>query len=118
MTRTPPFKHYTKWSEAKFFSFIRSALRKASTRWPPKNEAKIKARRKYKGDNPRQKWEYRCSVCHEWFADKEVEVHHKTEVGSLTCYADIPGFVERLFCGVDGFAVICKEDHLKETHKN
>ena len=113
---TPPFPPFPKWTQARFFSFIRSALRSASQRWPPKQEAKKLARRPYTGDNPRMKWEYLCASCGGWFADKECELNHIISVGTLTRFEDLPGFVERLFCGVDGFEVLCKECHKKLTH--
>ena len=56
--RTPPFSEYPEWSEAKFWGFIRSALRSKMSRWPPKIEAKDESRRKYIGENKKQKCEY------------------------------------------------------------
>ena len=47
---------------------------------------------------------------------KETNVHHRTPCGSLTCFADLPGFVERLFCEADKLEVICKACHKKEHH--
>ena len=113
--KTPPFPKYPEWSTAKFWGFIRSALRSKMSRWPPKIEAKKKARRKYQGPNKQQKWEYQCAHCAEWFMDKETEVNHKIECGSLKSYEDLPGFVERLFCGEDGFEVLCKPCHKEVT---
>jgi len=117
MIKTPPFPPYTKWSQAKFFGFIRSALRSASQRWPPKQESKKLSRRAYKGDNIRQKWEYKCCVCGGWFMDKEVEQNHIISVGELRCFEDLPKFVERLFCGIDGFETTCKKCHKEITDK-
>src|SRR5512133_3727619 len=114
--KTPPFDPYPVWTEARFFQFIRTALRQASMRWPAKIEAKKLVRRAYKGDNIRQKWEYQCHACQKWFPDKEIEVHHKEYVGELKTFDDLPGFVKRLFCGVDGFEVNCKQCHKKETY--
>jgi 5-methylcytosine-specific restriction endonuclease McrA len=99
------------WSKARFMGFLRSALRKASTRWGPKNEVKRAARRAYKGPNNRQKWEYRCEICGLYFSGKEVEVDHIIPCGSLTCLEELPGFARRLFCEVDGLRVLCKECH-------
>lgn len=111
--RTPPFPTCPQWSTSKFWTFIRSALRAKQIRWPPRAEAKIAARRIYIGDNPRQKWEYQCNHCKDWFADKEVELNHKVECGSLKDFDDLPGFVERMFCGVDGYEVVCKPCHMQ-----
>ena len=112
MTRTvdKPYNGGT-WSSARYFGFIRSALRRASLRWGPKNAARMEARQAYTGENKRQRWEYQCAECHGWFAGKEAEVHHKQECGTLRAYTDLPGFVERLFCEKDGFEVLCVGCH-------
>lgn len=85
-------------TESAFRSFIRSALRQKSRWWKPIGEAKQAARRRYRGLNKRQLWEYQCNYCKEWVADKDCQVDHIVECGSLTCSADVPGFIERLFC--------------------
>ena len=102
-------------TEAAFWSFIRSALRRKSMYWKPVSEAKKQARREYKGDNKRMKWEYQCSECKGWFPDKVVEVDHIVECGALN--AETAGvFIERLFCEVGGLRVLCKGCHNKKTH--
>ena len=117
VARTPPFPAYEEWSTARFWSFIRSALRSRQLRWPPRNSAKMKARRKYEGSNKRQKFEYQCSECKNWFPDKEVEMDHIVEVGSLKDFQDLPGFVERLFCEESGWRVCCKRCHKQITQE-
>jgi 5-methylcytosine-specific restriction endonuclease McrA len=115
--RTPPFPEYPTWSTAKFWGFIRSALRNRVSRWPPKIEAKREARRNYKGANKRQKFEYQCAICKGWFPDKEVEMDHIVPAGRLSCKEDLPGFVERLFVGKSGFRCLCKECHREVTNE-
>ena len=105
-----------RWTEAKFFGFIRSALRSASIRWPPKADALRDSRIPYMGvDNPRQKWQYPCHQCGEWFMGKEVQADHIVPCGSLRCFADLPGFVERMFCEQEGFRILCKPCHKTVT---
>jgi len=79
---------------------LRSTLRRKSMFWPPIQEAKVLARRKYAGTNKRQKWEFECIQCKSWFKSTEVEVDHIVECGSLKTLNDLPGFVERLFCSL------------------
>ena len=98
------------WTEAKFWAFIRSGLRQLSRRWPPLYEAAKKARRPVK-DKGRQKWEYQCAICGEWFAQKETQVDHIEPCGSLKSLDDLPGFVGRLLCEADGFRVLCRRCH-------
>ena len=103
------------WTSARYFGFIRSALRQASRKWPPIHEARKRARRPYKGRNARQKWEYQCSSCGEWFNGKEVEVDHVVPAGTLRRYEDLPEFVRRLLCEVEELRVVCKQCHQKLT---
>lgn len=102
-------------TESAFWSFIRSALRQKSRWWKPIAQAKSKAKRKYKGPNKRQKFEYQCNHCKEWFADKHINVDHIIPAGTLRCAADLPGFVERLFCEVNNLQVLCNVCHNKKT---
>jgi hypothetical protein len=108
-----------RWSRARFFSFIRSALRLASRKWPPRIDAKVAARRHIKvpGRSKRQKWEYQCSCCLGWYADKEVEVDHIVPAGRLASYDDLPGFVERLFCEADRLRVLCRRCHAERSQE-
>lgn len=114
-TRTPPFKPYPKWSEAKFYSFLRSGLRAKWTRWPPRYEALADARRVYKGKNKRQKYEYKCADCNKYFAQKDVQVDHIIPCGTLKTWNDLAGFAERLFVSKDKLQILCKPCHRKKT---
>lgn len=100
-----------RWTRARYFGFIRSALRSASRKWQPIHDARKAARRPYHGPNKRRKWEYQCAVCGKWFAGKEVQVDHIEPVGTLKRYDDLPAFVERLFCEQEGLRVVCKPCH-------
>ena len=104
-------------TESAFWSFIRSALRNKSRWWKPITTCKQKSKRAYKGPNKRQKFEYQCNKCKEWFADKNIQVDHKIPAGSLNCAQDLPGFVERLFCEVDGLQILCSTCHNIKTQK-
>ena len=37
----------------------------------------------YKGTNKRQKYEYQCNSCKEWFPEKKINVDHINPAGSL-----------------------------------
>lgn len=107
--RTPPFKYYPTWTEARFYSFIRSALRKAHIKWPPAQNVMKQGRKEVKGK--KWKYEHQCEICKKWKPQKEIEKDHRVEVGSLKCYNDLPGFVERLFVSEDGYRKVCKDCH-------
>lgn len=102
-------------TESAFWSFIRSTLRQKSRWWKPIGQAKDAAKRKYKGPNKRQKWEYQCAECSNWFPNTEINVDHRIPAGTLRCANDLPGFVERLFCEVDNLQVLCTKCHDKKT---
>ncbi len=98
-------------TESAFWSFIRSGLRQKSRWWKPITECKLAAKRTYKGPNKRQKFEYQCNQCKNWFPEKQINVDHIEPAGSLNCAADLPGFVERLFCEQDNLQVLCEACH-------
>ena len=102
-------------TESAFWSFIRSALRQKSRWWKPVSECKQKAKRAYKGSNKRQKFEYQCNHCKNWYAEKNINVDHIIPAGTLTCANDLPEFVERLFCEVDNMQCLCTECHNIKT---
>lgn len=45
-----------------------------------------------------------------------IEVDHIDPAGSLSCFDDISGFTERMFCGLEGLRVVCKECHQSKTN--
>ena len=102
-------------TESAFWSFIRSALRQKTRFWKPVLQCKMNARRPYKGPNKRQKFEYQCNECNNWFPEKKIQVDHIIPAGSLNCASDLPGFVERLFVEVEGLQVLCSNCHDKKT---
>ena len=104
-------------TESAFWSFIRSALRQKSRWWKPITQCNLAAKRPYKGPLKRQKFEYQCNKCKNWFPDKKINVDHMTPAGSLNCAQDLPGFVDRLFVEAEGLQVLCSNCHDKKTAK-
>lgn len=102
-------------SESAFWSFIRSGLRQKSRWWKPITQCKLEAKRPYKGTNKRQKFEYQCNECKNWFIEKLINVDHIHPAGSLKCADDLPAFVERLFCETDNLQVLCEACHNIKT---
>lgn len=107
-----------KYTKAGFWGMIRSALRQKSRWWEPIKVVKQAARRAYTGLNKRIRWEYQCAKCKNWFQEKDIEVDHIIDAGSLKDGDDLKGFVERLFCEADGLQVLCKAKcHKEKTEK-
>jgi ribosomal protein L44E len=126
-TRTPPERQRVArtrndgtMTEQAFFGWLRSGLRRMSMKWRPiygvlndrRRPATLEDKRKY---GNRISWTYNCGECGEWFPRKVVEVDHRPPAGSLTCYEDIPGFVERLFVERDKLHVMCTACHDRKT---
>lgn len=109
--KTPPYKNYPRWTQARFWSFIRSALRKAWMKYPVKYTVLSTNRKKYTGTDKRIKWTYTCELCNEEKMQKEINVDHIEPAGKLNCYEDLPGFVERLFTSEDKLRVLCTDCH-------
>ena len=101
------------WTEARYFQFIRTALRSAFTRYPVRYQVLKKAGRPVTGK--RHKTEYQCASCNEYFKQADVQVDHIVPAGSLKTYQDLPAFVERMYCEADGLQVLCKPCHKVKT---
>lgn len=109
--KTPPYPEYPQWTTARFFSFIRSALRQAWNKWPPKYEALKRASVPYDGPDKRRKKSFRCANCGELFKQTDVQVDHIIECGTLRTFEDIGPFCQRLFVGPEKLQILCKPCH-------
>jgi 5-methylcytosine-specific restriction endonuclease McrA len=106
-------RNATTWTEAEFFSRIRSALRKAFMYWIPMQNVLKKAGLKLKGD---RSIKYQCSNCSFFHNRKDVEINHKIPCGSLSKYEDIIPFIEKLTTeDEDHFEILCNSCHLLTT---
>jgi 5-methylcytosine-specific restriction endonuclease McrA len=105
------------WTTARYFTFIRSGLRKMWSKYPVRYQVLNDARRPFSGSDKRTKWEYQCKGCKNYFKAKDVQVDHIESAGSLKCYEDLPTFVSRLFCEADNLQVLCKPCHHVKTQE-
>lgn len=111
--KTPKTRCGNSMTDQAFWGMIQRVLRRASLRWKPRLLAKNAVRRPYHGKNKRQKFEYQCEHCGNWFAEKQIEMDHVVECASSQCGDDIEGYINRLFCEESGWRVLCKPCHLE-----
>lgn len=102
-------------TEAAYWGWIRSLLRKGSLKWKPLSDIQVESRRPYTGENRRRKWEYQCNICKNYFSSTEIEVDHINGTGGLTGKDNLAEFVENLFCEKDKLQVLCVDCHLNKT---
>ena len=112
-TRVPKTRNANSMTESQFWGSIRAVLRSKSRWWKPIIQCKTNARRSCK--KGRQKWEYQCNICKQWFPEKMISVDHIIPAGSLRCAEDLKGFVERLFVEIDGLQCLCDDCHSVKT---
>lgn len=115
--RVPRTRNNGTMTEAMFFQWLRSKLRRASMYWKPISQARKDAQVSYKGPNKRRKYSYVCAKCHKEFSATGVKVHHKVDAGSLNSFDDLSRFAERLFVEKDGLIVLCSSCHNKHHNK-
>ena len=111
--KVPKTRNNNTWSEARYRSFIRSTLRRASMRWGPINSVKKKAWV--------ERGKYLCAVCKQVVpltlnGKKNVFVDHiESVVDTQEGFQGWDVFIERLFCEAEGLQVLCKSCHDKVT---
>jgi 5-methylcytosine-specific restriction endonuclease McrA len=88
--------------------WLTNKLRRLSYQWPPRKEAISRARL--------ERGIYLCNSCQGKFGPKEIQLDHiypvvDEEIG----FVDWNTYIDRLFCHVDGFQVLCKTCHGAKT---
>ena len=111
--KPPSTRNGGEWTDARYRSFIKSGLRSASQRWPPRYKV-LAASRRGKRINPasgRLAEMHECRNCKSLFPTKEVEVNHIIPVVPVKGFDSWDGVIERLFCEENGLEVLCKPCH-------
>lgn len=106
------------WTEARFKSFVTSALRAASRRWPPKYKALKEAfvGRKVNAKTGKLAMHYKCAECKQLFVAADVQVDHiKPVVDPKKGFVSWDDFINRIFCEIENLQVLCKADHKVKT---
>lgn len=98
-----------------------SALRKASYRWKPRQEAKLAARIDAKDPAmPRLKYKYKCAMCEQYFVDSQVVMDHIEPVVPVEGFKngmpfDANEYIERMLCPKENFNCLCASCHDLKT---
>lgn len=89
-------------------SWLIPKLRRLSYQWPPKNEAKKRARV--------ARGKYKCAGCGGVFGPKEIQMDHiKPVVDPKIGFEDFGKYVESLFCSIENYQALCTLCHQKKT---
>lgn len=89
-------------------TWVKGKLRQMSLRWPPRSEALRRSRA--------DRGLYKCAMCHDVFKMHQVHLDHKVPVIALDQKEfNWTNFIERLFCDVEGFQVLCTTCHDAKT---
>lgn len=113
-SRVPKTRASGSMTEAGYRGFIRSMLRRGSTRWKPKYEVKRKARyhEKLPGATARLVFHSTCAGCHGVFPETTTVVDHiKPVVDPDVGFTTWDEFIARLFCEEDNLQVLCQACH-------
>jgi len=89
-------------------AFIISTLRRASYRWPARNNAQKRARI--------SRGIYKCELCgNEMKAKDTVKDHIHPVVDVTKGFTTWDDYINRMFCDESGFQVICSTCHTKKS---
>lgn len=87
--------------------FAENALRRASVRWPPRNIARnlVKVAR----------GEYKCAATGHIIRYKDIQHDHIIPVVAVEGRGSLDEFAARLFVGVRGYQILCREHHKQKS---
>jgi hypothetical protein len=107
-----------KWTEAKFHSFVKSALRAASRKWPPKYET-INAAcvgQKVNIASGRLAKHFKCAACAEEFPASKIQVDHiEAIINPKIGFTNWDDVVNAMFCEKENLQCLCLDCHKAKT---
>jgi 5-methylcytosine-specific restriction endonuclease McrA len=107
------------WTDARYHSFVMSALRRAQ--WPPKYASIARAYVR-DGVNPKTGKPcklHRCPQCSQLYPKGQMQADHINPVVPLSGFDSWDGVISRLYCEADNFQPICKSCHkIKSKQEN
>lgn len=109
-----------RWTEARWRSFVISALRAAFRKWPPKSEVLKSAKVGMVMSTKLKRLvnNYQCAICNNTFTSTHMQVDHiEPVVNPKKGWVSWTQFIERLFCEADSLQAVCKDCHQKKTER-
>ena len=106
------------WTKARWNSFVKSALRSASLRWPARyktlNASKTLVKTNVKTGRLAQ--HHRCKQCQLDFPAKDVRVDHiQAIIDPAIGFTSWDDVIDRMFCEADNLQVLCTTCHNEKT---
>jgi hypothetical protein len=96
-------------------------LRNIARMWPEKNKARAKASRrvpigKFKNGKTEYRTMFECAGCGECYVREETAADHiDPVVDPATGFIDWNTYINRLFCDVLNYQILCKSCHLSKS---
>lgn len=120
MSKSQKTRNGKQWTEARFRGFIVSALRAASRRWGQKYASLDLAftQRKTNNKTGLLAKHFKCASCSCEFIASDVQVDHiNPVVDPKVGFTTWDEYINRMFCEVDGYQVLCKPCHKVKTDR-
>lgn len=89
--------------------FVVRALRRASLKWPPRNNVKKKARVR--------RGVYKCNKCKEEVRVQRIALDHVYPVANADGFSTWDDYIMKMFAPESGWQVLCKPCHQKKTRE-
>lgn len=106
-------------TEALYWAWMRSLLRKGWSKSPVKLEFIKQSRKRIVNARGKDVWGGECALCHKDFPAKEMNVDHIEDAGRLASIDDISPFVQRLLmCPISNMQYVCIPCHKIKSHSD
>lgn len=100
------------------YTKLRSMLRRAWSKDPERYAVLNAGKRPYAlGINKKQKWEYNCNMCNNWFKATDISVDHIIPAGTFKGPDDWATFGPGLFCVREHLQLLCKSCHDRKSNE-
>lgn len=122
--KNSPWEETNFWkNESQYLSWLRGQFRKIWMDFIPKNEFLSEncypvdsEEKALHGLHKRTKTAGKCVFCNQIFGKSKLQIDHIIPAGSMTTYAEAPGYLLRLLCSKENMQLTCKPCHDIKTY--